>query len=123
MSIIISLLVSIIVLIMYNSVKLNKEVWEIKGYLAFIHHHVSKDEGAEGIEAERPTGTFNFCEFVGDDKKDFDEVPKDKRLCKYAGFTTCTLHKEKLKEVEGWRLCCSKCTTPKYVGKLQGAKQ
>ena len=28
---------------------------------------------------------IKFCEFIGNKNKDFDEVPKNKRLCKYAG--------------------------------------
>jgi len=58
---------------------------------------------------------IKFCEFIGNKNKDFDEVPKSERLCKYAGFSHCTLHNQLLGDYEGWRVCCSDCLTPKYV--------
>ena len=56
-----------------------------------------------------------MCEFPGNDRISFDEIPKSKRLCEYAGFHHCTLHNEPLKKtLDGWRLCSVSCTSPKY---------
>lgn len=57
-----------------------------------------------------------FCEFTGDENKDWNEVPRTKRVCKWAGFRQCGLHKKPIEENwEGWRVCCEECTTPKQI--------
>ena len=58
--------------------------------------------------------TIRFCEFVGDDEHDWDEVGYKKR-CEYAGFEHCTLHRQPLGEHEGWRVCCDACVTPVQI--------
>ncbi len=60
------------------------------------------------------TKTIRFCEFTGDNKHDWDEADY-KKLCQYAGFEHCTLHKKWLGEFEGWRVCCDECTIPVQV--------
>jgi len=55
-----------------------------------------------------------YCEFTGDSKKAWDEVPR--RVCEYAGFSHCILHDTSIKiSADGWRVCCDKCETPKQV--------
>jgi len=56
-----------------------------------------------------------LCEFCGDECTPWDGLPKKERLCKWAGFDHCTLHKIRIFENdEGWRECCVECKTPFY---------
>lgn len=60
----------------------------------------------------------NYCEFIGDDKKDAYQIPKDKRICPHVGLTHCTLSGEILCfSREGWRMCAENCTQPFYSPK------
>jgi len=60
--------------------------------------------------------TNNYCEFIGNEKYYFDEIPKSKRICKWAGFNHCTYYDKPLKEDgNGWRKCCNECATPHYL--------
>lgn len=57
-----------------------------------------------------------YCEFTGDDSKEWDEVPRSVRVCMYAGFAECGLHKQPIPEdSNGWRMCCDECTSPKQI--------
>lgn len=61
-----------------------------------------------------------YCEFIGDEHQDWDEVPRSKRLCKHAGFAICVLHDSALKiNDSGWRECCPECKTPFYKRKTK----
>ena len=61
-----------------------------------------------------------FCEFTGDGEHYWDEVGF-KKLCEHRGFTHCQLHKEPVGESEdGWRTCCSSCTTPVQIKDEKG---
>jgi len=57
-----------------------------------------------------------FCEFTGDSKKHWNEVPSSKRTCEHMGFAICKLHDQPIVEnLDGWRECCDECETPKQV--------
>ena len=61
------------------------------------------------------TRTIRFCEFTGDGEHGFDAVGY-KKLCPHVGIMdNCLLHKQPLGEFEGWRVCCTECTTPVQV--------
>ena len=56
---------------------------------------------------------WGFCEFIGDEKKDHDEVPSRDRVCPFAGITHCQkTGRAMVSNDEGWRV--STCSTPFY---------
>lgn len=62
-----------------------------------------------------PAAGARYCEFIGDEKHDWDEAGYKKK-CPHIGITDkCLLHNRPLGEFEGWRVCCAECTTPAYV--------
>ena len=43
------------------------------------------------------------------------QLPPPKRVCEFAGFSTCQKYKKPIPEnSEGWRVCCTECEQPYY---------
>ena len=58
---------------------------------------------------------MRLCGFPGDGRVAWDELPKNKRVCKHAGFRYCVFSGKFLTiNEEGWRECWGKCKQPFY---------
>ena len=69
---------------------------------------------------ERINDEVRYCEFTGDNEREWNEIGLTKRNCEHLGFAHCLLHNKAIHEDnEGWRVCCKECTTPRQVKTIE----